>query len=91
MSYKLRGPRRRTLDFGPWTLDYYSVAKTAMSAGIVSHNSPFNRKNKTPQNPNLFIQLLKLISILLYLLSSSVYAEPSWKSLYYFSDDRCYR
>jgi hypothetical protein len=43
----------------------YSDAKIAMSAGMVSHNNPFRRKNMTPQNPSLLIQLLRLISILL--------------------------
>ena len=33
----------------------------AMSAGMVSHNNPFKRKNMNPQNPNFFIQLFTLI------------------------------
>jgi hypothetical protein len=33
----------------------------AISAGIVNHNRPFKRKNKNPQKPSFFIQVLKLI------------------------------
>ena len=41
-----------------------SVAKMAISAGMVSHNNPFKRKKTSPQNPSLLIQVFKLISVL---------------------------
>src|SRR5436309_7050843 len=36
-------------------------AKSAINAGMVSHNKPFTRKNKTPQKPTLVAHLLNRI------------------------------
>ena len=58
-----------TLNLGHWTLDVgldgSYLAMRAINAGIVSHNSPLTRKNRNPQNPNLFTHLFKLIADIL--------------------------
>jgi hypothetical protein len=33
------------------------VAKIEIKAGMVSHNNPFTRKNRKPQNPSRLIQV----------------------------------
>ncbi len=41
------------------------LAMRAINAGIVSHNNPLMRKNRNPQNPNVFTQLFNLIADIL--------------------------
>jgi hypothetical protein len=63
-----------------WTLEGSYLAIKAISAGIVSHNSPLMRKNRNPQNPNVFNQLFDLIADIL--LSSPRGLKRNWRCNY---------